>query len=414
MGRELAKSDFDLRAGRPVVQDLNPSIKVSIRVEASAVDGTTAAADVPEARKVTQEVLPPELLPGIADALGRPWKKRTLAKLIRVSRRTYDMCFPIYMRSLALTIIGPGFKTRELQSLALALRRPENFRHTKSLRFDVNGNDWNFVYPALCQGLLNLESLEISAVCRYPQSTLAHVWNTFLKGPSQPPLLHELKLGVPISDLDSMFRSADFALPESLTAMKIGLNFGTPAVHRRLFGMLERLPLLDRLDLDISYYSGSDVYRTIFDFPKLLLLLRKVEIRWPCGTEFLVPRYPIERLQLIAPSTDPRHAQQLWPLLRPMKTLRKFVFYPQYHTSILIGISSVPQIKEVTIFGGGPKPMWDLTDNARKEMASLKDLRIRFIFMGSSALAFNADYRARAEVSFWKSLPGVTIEEVKR
>ena len=86
----------------------------------------------------------------------------------------------------------------------------------------------------------------------------------------------------------------------------------------------------------------------------------------------------------------------------------QFRFWP---TSVLAGLPTVPQIKEVRFLADS----WNLSNEAREILSGLEGVKITFVLLRSFMKNFSvmgADITDPPETKFWKSLPFVTLEEI--
>jgi hypothetical protein len=336
------------------------------------------------------EVLPPELLLIIGEELLRLNAKKTLMTLLCASRRTYELCIPMLMRTVVVSLHS-GFSERRIVAFAMDSLNVGKLAHIKSLTVDDNFLKWNASSAVtMLNGVANLEKL----VCG--SYTLVPFLFAFMQKRPAFPLLRTLEL----DSLSCTFLSAlvtddmTLELPMALTDVALSLC-GTKGQCRRLLSAVDRLPKLDRLTLYLTDRRlGPGAWNGVFEFPKLMRCLKIAEVCLPEQADLLTAETALEELLVVTLNNGVDDMSTLlWTALRQKPSLTKLhlVGCP---TSLLVGLPSVPQIRELKL----EHTKWNLDETWKALIVALRNVELTFC---------NNSVKNEAEIEFWKSLPFV-------
>ncbi len=135
---------------------------------------------------------------------------------------------------------------------------------------------------------------------------------------------------------------------------------------RLLLETLDRLPHLNRLELRCTTTSTTgtsipSIHSEIFSFPKLLVRLRKLGLRYRDNADLLAAAINVEELRIEIHGWDiegnecfnePANegGMSLWTVLRGLRSLTTVLLY-NCRTPLLAGVSFAPQIERIVIEG---------------------------------------------------------------
>jgi hypothetical protein len=250
------------------------------------------------------EVLPPELLPHIADAL--PWSARgTLVNLLCASRRTYALCLPSLMRSIEIAVDwdaphGGLCTVEKVKAFAEDGLGAGKFSHVRHLLLDgtLDGEENRALLETICRAFVGLVSLSCGTEDIDYTPTL--LWS-FVRTRNFFPNLRVLEVDNPVMCYDATgISDPEFFLPPPLEKVKVYLHDGTDAQFLCFYRDLDRLPRLTSLELSIfGIRDQPPPYSKLFDFPRLLRRIKKLSsVAWPKDAELLAKTKALETLHL--------------------------------------------------------------------------------------------------------------------
>ena len=332
----------------------------------------------------------------ISDALVLSESKRTLVNLLYASKSVRVLCLPSLMRSIKLSD-DEDFTIVKVAAFALDGLGTGKFSLVKDLSVDytIAWMDDLSSLRAIWDGLENLENLQcLTSEVNSGHATL--LWSLLLRKPQLPRLRKITFWGPSPSDyvLDGSPVPEYSELPETITVVLIRL-FGDDEQQLYFLRTLDRLPNLQHIRWDVS--QGNLVL--LKQFPNLVRRSQLLMVKWPVQTELLSMASALVDLFVVLDYdeeiTDLEKAQ-FWAVLRGMPSL-EHLFLNSFSTSILLGLSSTPEIKFVDMFN----PRWDLNEPGKDIVRALKGVKIK--------IKGYERPMSHDEEEFWKSFPWVEL-----